>query len=377
MIYNYNSYSNSSGIYKITNSITNRIYIGSAKKFKIRWGQHSKSLIEGKHQNKFIQNDFNKCKQEQLDNSFIVFDILEVTDGKTKEERLEIEQKYIDLYFDKQEICYNFRKKAGSREGCVTINKEEFSKKMSEQSTKMWTDPEHQKLMSKKLSEYYSSDEQKQIMSDRFKQLWSTEDFKEKMSGIQKQRFGKLTKEQKLNHIKPALEKCKKIKKTLSQKSVETKYKNKQNQIPEIKETKDFIGTIKARVRTYTDANLIAPDGTLYVNITNLLELSKNYNTDPEKLRLIIIGKRLSSNGWFKKIENLSELNLDKRRVKEDTTKVTYHAKIYGSLVSPDGKIYENVTHIPTFAKEHGLTKTNLYSLLIGKAKSCQGWKLV
>lgn len=137
------------------------------------------------------------------------------------------------------------------------------------------------------------------------------------------------------------------------------------------------MGIIKARVRTYTDANLIAPDGTLYVNITNLLELSKNYNTDPEKLRLLITGKRLSSNGWFKKIENLSELNLDKRKTKEDITKVNYHAKIYGSLISPDGKIYENVTHIPTFAKEHGLTKTNLYSLLIGKAKSCQGWKLV
>jgi len=117
MIFNYNTYSKSSGVYKITNTITNRIYIGSAKRFKSRWSQHSKSLVEGKHSNKFLLNDFNKCKQEQPDDSFIVFDILEVTDEKTKEERLEIEQKYIDLYFDKQEVCYNFCKKAGSREG--------------------------------------------------------------------------------------------------------------------------------------------------------------------------------------------------------------------------------------------------------------------
>jgi group I intron endonuclease len=376
MIFNYNTYSKSSGVYKITNTITNRIYIGSAKRFKSRWSQHSKSLVEGKHSNKFLLNDFNKCKQEQPDDSFIVFDILEVTDEKTKEERLEIEQKYIDLYFDKQEVCYNFCKKAGSREGCATINKEEFSKKMSEQVNKLWSNPEHRELMSKKLSEYYSTDEQKQIMSDRFKQLWSTQEYKEKMSSIQKQRFNKLTKQEKQNHTKPALETCKKIKKTLSQKSAETKYKNKQNQIPEIKQTTDFIGTTRGRVRTYSNANLIAPDGILFVNITNLLELSKKYNTDPEKLRLIITGKRLSSNGWFKHIEKLSELNLEQRRLKEDKTTVIYQAKVYGSLISPDDKIYENVTHIPTFAKEHGLIKQNLYSLLLGKVKSCQGWKL-
>jgi group I intron endonuclease len=348
MIFNYNTYSKSSGVYKITNTITNRIYIGSAKEFKERWTQHSKALIREKHSNKFLQNDFNKCKQEHLDDTFIVFDILELTDEKPKEERLKTEQKYIDLYFDKQEVCYNFCKKAGSREGCPTLNKE-----------------------------YYLSEEGKKLMSDRFKELWSTDGYKEKMSEIQKQRFQEMTKEEKQNHIKPALEKCKQIKKTLSQKAVETNYKNKQDQIPEIKQTTDFIGTIKARVRTYTDANLIAPDGTLYVNITNLLELSRNYNTDPEKLRLLITGKRLSSNGWFKYIENLSELNLDKRRIKEDKTKVVYQAKVYGSLISPDGKIYENITHVPTFAKEHGLIKTNLYCLLTGKAKSCQGWKLV
>lgn len=50
--------------------------------------------------------------------------------------------------------------------------------------------------------------------------------------------------------------------------------------------------------------------------------------------------------------------------------------KTYGSLIAPDGTIYANVSHVPTFAKEHGLTKTALYQLLLGRIKSHKGWTL-
>ncbi|TXH11458.1 MAG: hypothetical protein E6R04_02410 [Spirochaetes bacterium] len=54
----------------------------------------------------------------------------------------------------------------------------------------------------------------------------------------------------------------------------------------------------------------------------------------------------------------------------------TQPAKTYGSVVAPDGTIYENVSHIPTFAKEHGLWKQGLYALFHGKVKTHKGWTL-
>lgn len=50
--------------------------------------------------------------------------------------------------------------------------------------------------------------------------------------------------------------------------------------------------------------------------------------------------------------------------------------KTYGSVVAPDGTVYENVSHVPTFAKKHGLWKQGLYALFHGKVKTHKGWKL-
>lgn len=47
---------NNSGIYKIVNTHTTEIYVGSAINFKKRWGWHIKDLKAGKHRNSYLQN---------------------------------------------------------------------------------------------------------------------------------------------------------------------------------------------------------------------------------------------------------------------------------------------------------------------------------
>ena len=46
------------GIYKITNTINNKIYIGSSNNISLRWNQHIDKLIYNMHENYKLQNDY-------------------------------------------------------------------------------------------------------------------------------------------------------------------------------------------------------------------------------------------------------------------------------------------------------------------------------
>lgn len=49
-----------SGIYCIKNDINNKVYVGKAKKLENRWEQHKNKLLDNKHDNIYLQEDFNK-----------------------------------------------------------------------------------------------------------------------------------------------------------------------------------------------------------------------------------------------------------------------------------------------------------------------------
>jgi group I intron endonuclease len=105
----YDGHSLKSGIYKITNVLNNRVYIGSAREFKERWKNHQRSLINNKHQNKYLQNDFNKYYLLNGNHDFLVFEILELLEGDKRQRTLK-EQYYVDKYYDQQKECYNIKK---------------------------------------------------------------------------------------------------------------------------------------------------------------------------------------------------------------------------------------------------------------------------
>jgi len=47
------------GIYKITNTINNKCYIGSSTKINVRWSNHKSALKRNKHTNKHLQTSYN------------------------------------------------------------------------------------------------------------------------------------------------------------------------------------------------------------------------------------------------------------------------------------------------------------------------------
>lgn len=195
MEYRYEGHSLKSGIYKITNKLNGRIYIGSAKRFKERWQSHAYSLRKQKHSNKFLQADFNKCGEEAF-----VFEVIEVTEGKSKEERLLIEEKYIKEYYDKKgNTCYNLTTRAVSPEGCELKNSEETKIKRSNASKAQWENTNRREKHINDMRAYWESEEGKNhslVVSNVLKERWSNdEEYKHKMlerlSGTNNPMYGK------------------------------------------------------------------------------------------------------------------------------------------------------------------------------------------
>lgn len=135
-----NNVTKQTGIYKITNIISGKFYVGSsAKKLGIRARimEHKSNLKRNKHCNKYLQSAWNKHGEDSFK-----FDIIEVVDDKNK--ILEREQHYLDLLKPyNREIGYNISKIAGSQLG-YTHTKETKDKmcglKRSEKSKKLMSE---------------------------------------------------------------------------------------------------------------------------------------------------------------------------------------------------------------------------------------------
>ena len=54
------------GIYKITNNINNKFYIGSSKNITKRFKEHKWRLKNNKHPNNKLQNSWNKYGEENF-----------------------------------------------------------------------------------------------------------------------------------------------------------------------------------------------------------------------------------------------------------------------------------------------------------------------
>ena len=105
-------------VYKITNLINNKIYIGSSKNYNKRKYMHLHNLKLNKHHNKHLQSSFNKYGECNFN-----FNIVEEC---LKEDLIKKEQYYIDTLKPEYNIC----KIAGSIEGIK--RSEETKRKISE-----------------------------------------------------------------------------------------------------------------------------------------------------------------------------------------------------------------------------------------------------
>ena len=105
-------------IYKIINTVNNKIYVGSALNFNLRKNSHLGYLRKNTHINKHLQSAYNKHGEDSF--------IFEVIEDCNKEDLLKREQFYIDTLNPEYNIC----KIAGSKLGWKTpqITKDRISK---------------------------------------------------------------------------------------------------------------------------------------------------------------------------------------------------------------------------------------------------------
>lgn len=142
-----------SGIYKIINSINNKIYVGSSNNILGRLQRHFKELKNNTHYNKKIQRSFNK----HYINNFC-FEVIEYVEDFSK--LIEREQYYIDTL--KPE--YNIRLSANSSLGMKASI--ETRKKMSESHIGHLVSDDTRKKIGDKNRGKFVSDETKRKLSE-------------------------------------------------------------------------------------------------------------------------------------------------------------------------------------------------------------------
>lgn len=98
-----------SGIYRISNTISGRFYIGSAKTFRERWANHKCSLAKGHHENTHLQRAWSKYGPDAFK-----FYILELVDDPLH--LIEAEQRHIDAHWSTG-MLYNVCPTAGNSLG--------------------------------------------------------------------------------------------------------------------------------------------------------------------------------------------------------------------------------------------------------------------
>ena len=101
------------GIYKITNLVNNKFYIGSSS-YNVynRINVHKRLLKQNKHENSYLQKSYNKHGLNNFN-----FEIVELCEPLLCLER---EQYYLDFFkCYNRDIGYNINKKSNSRLGCI------------------------------------------------------------------------------------------------------------------------------------------------------------------------------------------------------------------------------------------------------------------
>ena len=318
MEYHYQNNLYKSGIYKITNKLNGRIYIGSSKLFKLRWKQHSKALRNNKHSNKFLQRDFNKCGEEVF-----VFEIVEGTDGKTKEERLLIEEVYINQYFDSGKECYNFNTWAVAKEGPWSNDPEETKRKISASAKKMWSNPEKASSIRASIKDALSDPETSQRHQQGHIRSWE--------NNQERRDAASLRMSERMTNTTAETEKIIELLKASQPKGRET-FKKRMKEDAELRQTYVDIAKKKAE------------------------KLNERYKNDAD----------YKATMDQKSKENIKAFNEEQAK----------NIPVKSPLISPTGDIHSNIRSLSAFAKEHSLDSSALYKLYSGKLNEVKGWRL-
>lgn len=126
----FDNYKGMGGIYKIINTNTGKIYIGSAVDLRRRLYAHLKSLRRNSHDNTYLQNAWNKYGEDSFE-----FSVIEIVDDKSK--LLEVEQKWINQTLCyKRDKGYNISPTAGSTLGLKHTKEQRLKNSLAKRGSK-------------------------------------------------------------------------------------------------------------------------------------------------------------------------------------------------------------------------------------------------
>src|SRR6266704_98047 len=116
-----------SGVYKITNTVNGKFYIGSAKDIDYRWDCHKQYLRGNYHDNPKFQHAWNKYGE-----NIFIFEVLEEVINPTKERLFEREDHYLQLLKPyERNVGYNICSKAAGGDNIThNPNRQAFIDKM-------------------------------------------------------------------------------------------------------------------------------------------------------------------------------------------------------------------------------------------------------
>lgn len=158
-------------IYKITNTVNGKIYVGSTKHYRERRTRHFYELRHNKHQNPRLQRAFNKYGNEAF--------VVEILTPCTVDDLIPYEQMFIDLlHAADKAVGYNICRFAGRTDNTGWHHSEESKRKIGDANRGRVRTPEWLARLSESHKELFASgyvhpNKGKRLPAHRIEQLRS------------------------------------------------------------------------------------------------------------------------------------------------------------------------------------------------------------
>lgn len=168
-----------SGIYCIENIITKKKYIGQSKNIFYRWRKHINALNTNTHENNYLQNSWNKYRQDNFK-----FYIVEECDFDLLNDK---EIQYIN-YYNTLDRDFGYNLKTGGQ-NCPTYYTEEIKEKMSESIRRSYENSDLRQRRSETTKLYWENPENKARILKENNVMFGkhhTDEAKRKMSDVKK-----------------------------------------------------------------------------------------------------------------------------------------------------------------------------------------------
>jgi group I intron endonuclease len=255
MIFLYENSSKIPSIYEIKNLHSQRSYIGQTVKPKSRWAGHKNSLIRGRHGNRFLLADYNKCKKELGHDDFLEFRILEILPNSTQQDRNKRELYWLHFYATNGFNLYNMDLECGGNYS----KSEETRFKISQSNLGKILSDEHKAKIIENAKNNPNYGLKGKKHSDQTKKKIS-----EGRIGIKHWHYGK-------------------------------------------KMPRQWIDKRKA----IYEVRLISPIGKIYEKIIGLTDFAKTHGLSVAGLRFLLSGERKTHKGWKRVDDPMLEVALD------------------------------------------------------------------